>query len=153
MSDIKVKQEIYTEDDFADACKALCDLFFSAFNPTDSTYEECEKKFFQWLDINNTSGKSMSEDECYRTIGLPVLKSKYEAIKSGGARPSLKATKECNNCKKPCTKQCSVCRYRYYCSMECMRDDWNGHRLECHRLKEKQERLAQISSQDMKTDQ
>lgn len=30
--------------------------------------------------------------------------------------------------------QCSKCKQRYYCSVECQRVDWRSHKRSCHRL-------------------
>lgn len=52
--------------------------------------------------------------------------------------------KYCSNClMEREVSRCGQCRVPYYCSKECQREDWKGHKMECAGLKGLGERQGQ----------
>ncbi len=48
-------------------------------------------------------------------------------------------TRVCYNCHtstKEKLLRCSACKYAYYCSRECQREDWSKHKIDCNKFKE-----------------
>ena len=43
----------------------------------------------------------------------------------------IRKTTNCLVCNKPSTKRCSRCKSAFYCSQECQKKDWIGHKLLC----------------------